>query len=181
VLFSITAVLTLTLGAAADGSSPRRPGIAFAPDTPRDVQELAASTWERFTGAFRGRWACVPDVSVAGAWQLATRATYDPDRRLVTIRIPGTAPNLRATLIHEFAHHADFGCASQDQGLRRKLLAAQGFAPGTPWFRGESWDGTPAEQFAEGTTAVVLGAEARPAMPVSLQAVAAIRTWGEGR
>ena len=180
-LVSMVAVLTLTVGGSADGSPPHMPGIAFASDTPADVRELAASTWARFTGVFRGRWACVPSVSVAGAWQLGDRAMYDPDRRLVTIRIPGTAPNLRATLVHEFAHHVDFNCAAQDRALRRTFLAAQGFGPGTAWFQGKSWERTPSEQFAETAIALVLGGDARPAVPVSRRALAAIRAWAEGR
>jgi hypothetical protein len=179
-LLSIAAVLILMVGTSTDGSPQGRPGIGFASDTPADVQELAASTWARFTGVFRGRWGCVPDVSVAGAWQLGDRAIYDPGDRLVTIRIPGTAPNLRATLVHEFAHHVDFNCAAQDRVLRRTFLAAQGFVPGTPWLHGKTWERTPSEQFAEAAIALVLGHDARPAVPVSRRALAAIRAWGEG-
>jgi len=177
---AVLAILTLAFGAAADEAAPHRPSIHFAGGVPGDLQALAAATWASFTDAFPARWDCVPDVTVSGAWQFAVRADYDPARRLVTIRIPGTAPNLRATLVHEFAHHLDFACPDRDT-LRRRFLAAQGFPPRTPWLTGPTWVEIPSEQFAEAAVQVVLRRPPRSLVVVRPAALAAIRAWSHGR
>jgi hypothetical protein len=119
----------------------------------------------------------VEAVRVVGAWKLPDRATYDPERQLVTVRVPGTAPNLRATLLHEFAHHLEFTCP-EHRDLRPAFLAAQELSPSSPWFAGATWEATPSEQFAEATVELVLGRRhAHARVHMSPAALEAIRRW----
>jgi hypothetical protein len=152
----------------------------FAAAVPGDLEALARATWQRFTDAFPARWGCVSPVKVVGAWRLAVRARYDPVDRLVTIRIPGTAPTLRSTLVHEFAHHVEFTCPEQ-RTLRARFASAQGVPPGAMWFGGAVWDRIPSEQFAEATVLLVLGPSGRPRLPVTPAALAVLRGWALGR
>jgi hypothetical protein len=180
-LAAVAATLTLALGSAADQPSAHRPAIGFTGTTPDAVRALASDAWAAFLDVFPARWGCLPDVTVRGAWHLRDRGDYDPDRHLVTVRIPGTAPNLRATLTHEFAHHLDFTCPAVAR-LRARFLAAQGLPRTTPWFRGRTWAGTPSEQFAEATVRVILGRRpGHEVVTVRPATVAAIRDWGAGR
>ena len=174
------ATVALVLGTATDGASARRPGIAFAAGVPSDLEALARATWQRFTDAFPARWRCVPTVRVSGAWRLAVRARYDPVHRSVTVRIPGTAPTLRSTLVHEFAHHVEFTCPEQ-RTLRARFASAQGVPPGTPWFGGTTWERIPSEQFAEAAVQLVLGRSGRPRIVVAPAALGALRDWALGR
>jgi len=180
-LVATAAVLSLAITASADTPLPHRPGISFTPAVPEDLRALASDTWQRFLDAFPARWGCLSDVTVTDTWgELGDRGAYDPEARLVTVRVPGTGPNLSATLVHEFAHHLEFTCPEQVQ-LRPRFLAAQGIPAGTPWRRGDTWADIPSEQFAQATIQVVLGP--RPDSLVLLRpgAVAAIRDWGLGR
>ena len=134
-----------------------RPGLSFAAGVPADLRQVATETWERFVAAFPNQRSCMAAVTVTGAWSFEDRAAYRPDRRLVTVRIPATRPNLEAALVHEFAHHLEFTCPQQ-RDVRREFLAAQGFSVGANWWSGGSWAGTPSEQFAEAAVVAVLGA-----------------------
>lgn len=178
VIVAIGAVGLLALGAAADGAPTRRPTINFAVGVPEDVRRLAATTWGRFLDAFPARVACVPDVTLATAWTFRSAGRYQPARRLVTLRIPGTAPNLSATIVHEFAHHLDYSCP--DRPLRTAFLAAQGLPTDARWRDGPSWGAIPAEQFAQAAIQVVLGPQPSPLVVIRPQALAAIRRWGRG-
>jgi hypothetical protein len=175
-VLAVAAALTLVAGVAAGEAPPGRPRIAYDPAVPGDLRAVADGAWTAFTDAFRARWACIPDVRLTDAWQLPVRARYDPTLRLVTVRVPGTAPNLRATMVHEFAHHLEFGCPPLRQ-LRPAFLAAQGIAAGTSWLRGASWNRIPSEQFAEATVRYVLGRSARPRVLVTPGALAILRRW----
>jgi hypothetical protein len=179
-LLGLVAAATLAVGAPADSAVAHRPGIAFTGRVPDDLRALATQTWRRFTDVVPARWRCIPPVRVTGAWKLADRGAYGPDTKLVTVRIPGTAPNLEASLIHEFAHHVEFTCPEQRE-IRARFLAAQGLAPGAPWFRGPTWEQTPSEQFAEATVTLLLGRTSHPLVGVTANAIAAIRAWGQGR
>lgn len=178
-LLVVAAAASLAVMAPAGGLAARRPSLGFTPDTPHDVQALARRTWVLFTDVFAARWDCLDGMTVRGAWRLTDRAEYEPDRRLATVRIPGTAPNLQASVVHEFAHHMEFSCPDI-AGLRPRLLAAQGLAPTTPWLAGASWDRIPSEQFAEAAVVAVLGRTAHVRTYTSAAAVRAVRAWGLG-
>lgn len=177
-IVALGAALFLALGTAADGASPHRPALRFADGVPDDVQQLATATWGRFLTAFPARLGCLPDVTLATAWTYRSRGRYEPERRLVILRIPGTAPNLSETMVHEFAHHLDYTCP--DRGLRRTVLAAQGLPAGSPWRHGSSWAAIPAEQYAQAVIQAVLGPQPAPLLLVRPATVRAIRAWGRG-
>ncbi|HXJ65061.1 MAG TPA: hypothetical protein VNN79_15005, partial [Actinomycetota bacterium] len=121
---------------------------------------------------------CLPDVTLASAWTSRRKGHYDPELRVVTIRIPGTAPNLSATMVHEFAHHLDFSCP--DRPLRRAFLADQGLPAGSYWRHGPSWDAVPAEQFAQAVIPVVLGPQPDLGIVVRPASLRDIRAWARG-
>ncbi len=174
--------MTLMVLAATDtvDTTEARPTVAIAEGVPGDFEDLALATWVVFTEAFPARRDCLAPVTVDVARELDDLAAYDPSRRLVTVRIPGTEPNLRASLVHEFAHHLEFTCPAQ-RALRPSFLAAQGLSRDAPWFKGATWERTPSEQFAEATTEFVLGRRsAHVPMVVTAQAVQTVRTWARG-
>jgi hypothetical protein len=150
--------------------------LMIAGASPDDLRALIVATWDRFVEAFPARRSCLAPVTVQGAWELDDRAAYDPGRRLVTVRIPGTAPNLRDSLVHEFAHHLEFTCPEQHE-VRVPFLVAQALRPSAPWFEGGSWETTPSEQFAEAVVQVVLGPPAHPAVLILPRSIALIRAW----
>lgn len=169
------AALVALPGASRPDAAP--PPLALAEEIPRDVGDLAEATWVRFVDAFPARRRCLAPVTVAAAFELDDRAVYDPGRRLVTVRVPGTAPALEASLVHEFAHHLEFTCDDHST-LRPSFSTAQGLSPNVSWFGGETWEETPSEQFAEATTILVLGRRhSHFRIAVADQAVATIRAW----
>jgi hypothetical protein len=154
-----------------------RPGLVMAPAMPDDLRGLVEATWGRFVDAFPAHADCIERVTVEGAWELEDRATYDPERRVVTVRIPGTAPNLEASLVHEFAHHLELTCPAQ-KVIRPAFLEAQRFPHNTPWFDGPVWDRIPSEQWAEATAEYVLGRRPAHARTVTSDAaMGVIRAW----
>jgi hypothetical protein len=178
-LAAATLLIAATTAAAVQGARPT--GLRFRDDVPTDVRALAAATWARFEAALPGHPECLRPLTFETAWEFPDRGEYRPTDHVVVLRIPGTAPNLSATMVHEFAHHLEFTCTAQRR-LRPSFLAAQGFPPGTAWFDGPTWERTPSEQFAEATVMVVLDTRA-PHSPVvvSDDALTAIRAWGEGK
>ena len=96
------------------------------------------------------------------------------------IRAPGTASNLEATLLHEFAHHAERRCAPSP-AFRRGFIAAAGLPAGTPWRGSASWDRIPSERFAEAVMTYVLG-HPPPHVLVHLHPgeLRAVATWAHG-
>lgn len=178
----LVAMVVMARLAAADTAETNgvAPDLVIADGVPEDFEALTRATWALFTDAFPARRACVAPVTVDAAWELNDRAAYDPARRLVTMRVPGTAPNLRASLVHEFAHHLEFTCPAQ-RALRPAFLADQGLGTHAPWFTGATWERTPSEQFAEATTEYVLGRRhAHFRSVVTADAVHTIRAWATG-
>jgi hypothetical protein len=165
----------VALGAATAGS-----GLRFTDPTPEDLREVAADAWQRFTDVVPACADRLGGLTIGVAWQLADRARYEPEQALVLIRAPGTAPNLEATLLHEFAHHADRRCAPSP-ALRRRFTAAAGLPAGTAWRGQAPWDRIPSERFAEAVTTFVLGHPPPHVLvhlrPGELRAVAA---WAHG-
>jgi len=159
------------------GSTARVPDLTITGSSPDDLRALIVATWDRFIEAFPARRSCLALVRVQGAWNLDDRGSYDPGRRLVTVRIPGTAPNLRDSLVHEFAHHMEFTCPEQHD-VRVPFLVAQALPRSASWFEGSSWETTPSEQFAEAVVQVVLGPPAHPAVLILPRSVALLRVWG---
>lgn len=167
-------------GTAAVEAERGRPELTFAANVPGDVRALASTTWRRFVDAFPAARGCFVPAALTSGIELEDRAAYDPDRRVIAVRIPGTAPNLEASLVHEFAHHLEFTCPAL-RSIRGAFLAAQDLPPGSAWFEAPTWETTPSEQFAEATIEAVLGR--RPAhvrIPITAEAVGVIRAWARG-
>lgn len=174
ITIAIACVLMGTATVAQD--APRSSRVAFAEGTPEDLQRLATRTWAEFIAAFSSRRHCIAPVTVAPARELGDRAEYEPEGMLVTLRVPGTAPNLRASLVHEFAHHLDYTCP-RVRLLRRRFLAAQSFAPSQSWFAGATWEQTPSEQFADAAVEIVLGRTSRLRLHAREAALQEMRAW----
>jgi hypothetical protein len=177
ILVVLAAVAAMAVIASA---RPIDPGLQFTDETPRDLRAVTARAWERFTTAFPGRMECLGDVTVGVAWELRDRARYEPGPALVLIRAPGTAGNLEASLLHEFAHHAEHRCPLS-AAFRRRFVKAAGLPAGTAWFGGDAWDRIPSERFAEATVHLVLG-EPPPhvLIPIDREEIRAVARWGAG-
>lgn len=177
VLVVLAAVAALAVLASA---RPFEPGLRFTDETPRDLRAVATRAWDRFTAALPGRVDCLGDVRVGVAWQLRNRARYEPRLALILIRAPGTAGNLEASLLHEFAHHAEHRCPLS-AGFRRRFVRAAGLPAGTAWLGGDAWDRIPSERFAEASVHHVLG-EPPPHILIAIhpEEVRAVATWGAG-
>ncbi|HEX6399887.1 MAG TPA: hypothetical protein VF108_05390 [Actinomycetota bacterium] len=176
-LVMLAVVATVAVVASA---RPTDPAVRFTDETPRDLREVTTRAWDRFTAAFPGRRGCLGDVMVGVAWQLPDRARYEPEPGLVLIRAPGTAGNLEATLLHEFAHHAEHRC-STSAAFRRRFVAAAGLPSGIAWFGGDAWERIPSERFAEAAVRHVLG-ETPPHVLITVEPdeVRAVAAWAAG-
>ena len=153
-----------------------------------DFEALALATWDRFLWILRARQDCFGDVRLEAAYQLDSRAGYDPDTATATVRVPGTVAMLQSGLIHEWAHHVEFQCPAH-QELRPAFLAAQGLPADTPWrpsgkttdVNAEEWASIPSEQYAEAMVELVLGGRPIPTgARVSPGAIRVLETWARG-
>ncbi len=108
-----------------------------------------------------------------------TAGSYDAETSTITIRIPGTAPRLAATMVHELAHHVDQVCLPD--GVRTTFRRMQGLAEDASWDQGASWAEVPAEQFAEAMVEVVMGRRS-PTLGVKItpEAAALVGRWARG-
>jgi hypothetical protein len=169
-------VLAVTLLAAC-GAAPATPMLEFGDNTPDDLRALASETYQAVVEAFPAREDCLGRLVLSGAWELDDRAVYAPDRREITVRTPATAGQLEVSIVHEMAHHLEFSCPEQAE-LRPSFLTAQGFDPSADWFRGDSWETTPSEQWASAVVIHVLGRpDERAGVAVDARALDAVRDW----
>jgi hypothetical protein len=166
--------------AASLASAPDGPRLLVDPRVPDDLAVVAADTWTGFLDAFPARRDCIPDVELLGSLDLNDRGEYRPDVPAVVVRYPATEGQLRETLVHEFAHHLEYGCPAQGE-VRAPFLGAQHLAADGPWFTGPTWEGTPSEQFAEVAVEIVLGERwLHRRVGLSAEAVDLVRRWGGG-
>lgn len=156
------------------------PGLRFTDGTPDDLRAVTSKAWERFVDAVPACAGRLDGLTVGVAWQLPDRARYEPGPALVLIRAPGTAGNLEATLLHEFAHHAEHRCPPS-AAFRRRFVAAAGLPSGIAWFGGDAWERIPSERFAEAAVRHVLG-EPPPHVLITVEPdeVRAVAAWAAG-
>ena len=150
-----------------------------------DFRILAEETWGQFLAVFPARTDCFGDVYLHAAYNLNSRAAYDPDTATVTVRVPATPVMLQSALVHEWAHHIEFQCDAQKE-LRAAFLAAQGLPADTLWRPDDdpahtpesAWATIPSEQYAEAVIELVLGRRQIPTTArVSVEAVQVIAEW----
>lgn len=115
---------------------------------------------------------CLTGFTVQPDWELDDRATYVDG--VISVRVPATAPRIEQSVIHELAHHLDATCPSVDNV--RPLFQAAQESDGS-WHRGPSWAETPAEQFAEAVTLVVLDRRRASNVVVRSDAVDVVSEW----
>jgi hypothetical protein len=166
----------------------RPPHLVVGQSVDADFAALAQQTWDQFLATFWARRDCFGDVRLEAAYQLDSRAGYDPETGTATVRVPGTAAMLQSGLIHEWAHHVEFQCP-QHEALKPAFLAAQGLPLDTPWrldgsttaVTAAEWADAPSEQYAEAVVELVLGGRPIPtAARVSPAAIRVVREWAAG-
>lgn len=131
-------------------------GPTLADDMPEDLAAVVDSALVKVDEALHPHLECLDGLVVSHAWELEDRAEYRSVEKRVVLRVPGTAPDLEFSLVHEIAHHLEFVCPSQLE-LRPAFLAAQGLATNTAWYEGDSWEATPSEMFATAVAEYVTG------------------------
>jgi len=173
-------LLAVTLTIAAVGCSDSPPQLRHDDTVPDDLRELADDAWRDFLDAIPGRQDCLTEPILSAAWELDTRAEYQPATATLLVRVPGTPATLRSKLIHEFAHHLEFTCDEQIE-LRAAFLSAQGFPPEAAWFEGDAWETTPSEQYAEATVELIEKRRTHQGrIRVTAEAINVVRRWGQG-
>jgi len=179
-LLAALVAATLLVGLALFIRSDRPSGLSFDASVPEDLRVLATQTWEDFLTVHEARRTCISPPTLQAVWTLDERGEYLPSSATVIVRVPGTAALLRATMVHEFAHHVEFTCPDQED-LRPAFLIAQGFPPSSDWFHGDSWETTPSEQYAEATVEVVVGRRAHHGnIWITNEAADIVRRWASG-
>lgn len=161
--------------------------VACSPPTPRldsdipaDLARLVEDRYQEINRVLAARSDCLAGLTITHSWEMADRASYDPETATITLRVPATARELEFSLVHELAHHFEAACTAQ-QTLRPAFLLAQGHPEDAPWFEGETWETTPSEQFASALGVVVTG-EADPGrrVPLTDAAVEVVAGWVAG-
>lgn len=174
------AALALALAVVVVACGDSSPQLRYDDSVPADLRELADTAWQDFLAGFPGRHHCITEPTLQAAWELGTRAEYQPQSATLLVRVPGTPATLRSELLHEFAHHLEFTCAEHAE-LRTGFLAAQGFPSDANWFGGTSWEATPSEQYAETVVELIEGRRTyRGGIEITDDAIDVVREWGEG-
>lgn len=169
----VAALVTVT----ACGTVRAVPMPTFGENTPDDLRALVTDVFAATVDAFPDRQDCLAGVVVTGAWELDDRARYVPDRREIVVRIPATAPQLEVSLVHELAHHLEAACPL-GVGVESAFKDAQGLDPDADWHGGDSWETTPAEQWASAVVVYVLGrADTQARIVVSPVAMDVVAAW----
>jgi hypothetical protein len=173
-------VVAAAVIAATGGRSPGR--LLMGDDVPGDLRALATEVFADFESAFPARMRCMGDVRLVPVWEeMGERARYRSGEAIIELGVPATANLLADSLVHELAHHLESTCP-EHRDIRPAFLAAQGHPEGSDWHRGETWESTPSEQFAETVVLVVLGRRQQNVlrMRIEPEAVLLVEAWGSG-
>lgn len=173
---SVVAIAAVILSAAAGtawalSARDRTPELSLGDSVAVDLAALTQGTFDEFTAAAPAVTHCLGSVRLEADIALDDPARYDPGSATITLRVPATAPSLRASLVHELAHHVEHVCSSHE-GLRPAFLVAQGHAPDTAWFGATAWQDRPSEQFAEAVVVAVLARRSRNLLRLQLEPAA---------
>ncbi len=143
-----------------------------------DLEALAEATFAKFVASAPAVAGCIGQVQLEAEPELEDTARYDQQSRVVLVRVPATAANLEAALVHEFAHHLEIACRSHAE-LRPEFILAQRLPPDTEWFADVAWENRPSEQFAEATVEAVLGRRSRNKLLLRLtpEATDLVESW----
>ena len=172
-LLIVMATVAMSCGSASDL-------IEFSSETPDDVRQLAQAAMTDFLEVFPAQRQCVAGVRLDIDPDFEARGRYEPETATVILRTPATAPKLRESLFHELAHHLEWNCPSQLE-LRKPFLDAQGFSAGSEWTKGDAWEDSPSEHFAEAVVEVIEGRRNLTyGINLSDQALELVRRWGHG-
>lgn len=184
----VAGLLLMSCAPPATSTAKPLPRLIVDTSVASDFSTLAQETWQQFLDVFHARADCFGDVYLHAATVLNSRAAYDPQTAIVTVRVPGTRAMLQSALIHEWAHHIEFQCPAQKE-LRPAFLVAQGLPTDTVWRPDDTpantpeseWATIPSEQYAEATIEVVLGSRPIPTTAhVTTEAVHVIAQWAAG-
>jgi hypothetical protein len=153
------------------------PAVVFPEDTPVDFVRLAEEVFAEFVAAFPAQTDCIGSAEIRAAWELDDRALYDPASDVIEIRVPGTAPQLTTSIVHEMGHRLEHLCPSQVE-VRAPFLGALGMSPDSAWPDPTSYETNPSELWAEAVVRHVLGqADSRRPLEVTPAAVAVVADW----
>jgi len=156
------------------------PSVALPADTPADFAALAEEVFSQFVDAFPARTGCIGTVEIRAAWELGDRALYDPEDDVITVRVPGTAPQLSTSLVHELGHRLEHRCSAQAEA-RAPFLEALGMPADTTWPDPDRYETDPSELWAEAVVRHVLGrADSRRPLGVTPAAVEVVARWSQG-
>lgn len=166
---SVVLAVALILGGAAFGRpvGDVSPELLVGSSVAADFESLARATYAEFAAAAGGVGECVRSPRLEAVYELEELAVYDQASHVMHVRVPAPAASLRASLVHELAHHLELSCPSQT-ALRPYFLAAQGIDAGAPWFEGDLWEQIPSEQFAEAVVHLVIGGRQRDLLRMQL-------------
>lgn len=145
-----------------------------------DFEALARNTYSEFVAVAGGLGECVRSPRLEAVYELEELAVYDQTTHIMHVRVPAPAASLRASLVHELAHHLELSCPSHT-ALRPHFLAALGLQAATPWFESDIWERIPSEQFAEAVVHAVLGGRRRDVLRMQLtpEALDVVAEWLE--
>ena len=156
-------------------------GLVIGDSVAPDLGVLAQDTFESFVSQAPNIADCIDRPRLEAAPDLEDLAQYDPATQTIFVRVPATAPNLEASLVHEFAHHLEQACASQ-RSIRAEFLVAQGHPRATEWFGDVEWADRPSEQFAEAVVEATLERRSRNQLRLQLRpdAIRVVSDWLTG-
>jgi hypothetical protein len=156
------------------------PALVLPDDTPRDLAALAETVFDDFVTAFPAQRDCIGRVEIRGAWELSDRARYQPDGKVIEVRIPATAPQLSTSLLHELGHHLEQACPDQLKA-RPQFLEALGLPADAPWPDPGAYESNPSELWAEAVVRHVTGTpDGRRPLRVTATAVEVMALWAQG-
>ncbi len=171
ILVGLAGLILVTAGLARGGTGAVAEPVVV--EGPADFQAVVNEAVAEARAGLPAVIDCIEGVTIRPDWELDDRAWYH--NGVIDIRVPATAPRIEELVLHELAHHLDAECARTDEVRDRFLVAQNSVAP---WDSGPTWEETPAEQFAEAVTIVVLDRQRAHNVRVSPEAVEVVRRWG---